>query len=197
MPLSDALDVRSWAMTNGHTAKIIILHGPSSSGKSTLARALQDRIALPFWHVSIDHLRDSGTLPSARIRSGEFPWRDLRDGFFEGFHRSLRAYAEAGNNLIVEHIFDTPGWIERVAALLAPFDVFFVGLHVPLPELIRREAARGDRPIGDAERDFHSVHQGMRYDFEVSSDRPVEENVEALLAAWRKRTRSAFFTLTD
>lgn len=177
------------------TGKIIILHGASSSGKSTLAKALQERIELPFWHVSIDHLRDSGTLPSARIKSGEFVWRDMREAFFDGFHRSLAAYAEAGNNLIVEHIFDTPGWLERVGALLGPFDVFFVGLHVPLDELIRREAARGDRPIGDAERDYHSVHQGLTYDFEVSSDRPAEENANALLAAWRKRSRSVFFDL--
>jgi len=176
------------------TAKIIILNGPSSSGKSTLARAAQSKIELPFWHISIDHLRDSGVLPSARFKSGEFAWSSHRAAFFEGFHRSLAADAEAGNNLIVEHIFDTPGWIGRLAELLAPVDVFFVGLYAPLPELIRREAARGDRPVGDAERDFHSVHRGMRYDFEVSSERPVEENVDALLSAWRTRTRSVFFT---
>jgi len=73
-----------------------------------------------------------------------FDWREHRAAFFDGFHRSLPAYAEAGNNLIVEHIFDTPDWVERVATLLAPFDVFFVGPHVPLDELVRREAARGD-----------------------------------------------------
>jgi chloramphenicol 3-O phosphotransferase len=174
------------------TAKVIILHGPSSSGKTTLARALQSKIELPFWHISIDHLRDSGVLPSARIKSGEFAWRGMRAAFFEGFHRSLRAYAEAGNNLIVEHIFDTPGWIEQVATLLTPFDVFFVGLHTPLPELIRRESTRGDRGTGDAERDFHSVHQGLSYDFEVHSDRSLHANVEDLLAAWRQRKRSVF-----
>lgn len=175
--------------------RIIILHGPSSSGKSTLARALQATIELPFWHVSIDHIRDAGTLPSARIASGEFSWPELREAFFEGFHRSVAAYAGAGNNLIVEHIFDTPGWLARMVELLAPFDVFFVGLHTPLSELIRREAARGDRPVGDAERDFHTVHRGLAYDFEVSSDEPVERNADALLAAWRRRSRSVFFTL--
>ena len=176
-------------------ASIIILHGPSSSGKSTLARALQARIELPFWHVSIDHLRDSGMLPMARYESGDFVWREHRAAFFDGFHRSLRAYAEAGNNLIVEHILDTPGWTATLADLLAPFDVFFVGLQAPLAELIRRETERGDRPIGDAERDFNSVHAGMRYDFEVSSEQPVDQNVAALLGAWRTRSRSAFFTL--
>jgi chloramphenicol 3-O phosphotransferase len=174
------------------TAKIIILHGPSSSGKSTLARALQQKIELPFWHISIDHLRDSGVLPLARFRSGEFAWREHRAAFFDGFHRSLRAYAEPGNNLIVEHIFDTAGWFEQLAALLLPFDLFFVGLHAPLEELVRRETARGDRPMGDAERDFHNVHRGLRYDFELVSDRPADEMAEALLSAWRRRGRSLF-----
>jgi hypothetical protein len=44
-------------------AKIIFIHGASSSGKSTLARAIQTQISEPFWHVSIDHIRDSGMLP--------------------------------------------------------------------------------------------------------------------------------------
>ena len=175
------------------TARIIILHGPSSSGKSTLGRAVQARIELPFWRISIDTLRDAEVLPGARISSGEFQWREMRSAFFDGFHRSLRAYAEAGNNLIVEHIFDTPGWIEQMATLLLPFDVFFVGLHAPLPELIRREAARGDRKIGDAAHDFETVHQGLSYDFEVASDRPPEENADALITAWRQRSHSVFF----
>jgi len=33
----------------------------------------------------------------------------------------------------------------------------------------------------------------MRYDFEVQSDRPPEQNADALIAAWRRRSRSAFF----
>jgi len=81
-------------------ASIIILHGPSSSGKSTLARALQARIELPFWHVSIDHIRDSGMLPMARYKTGDFVWREHRAAVFDGFHRSLRAYAEAGVDYI-------------------------------------------------------------------------------------------------
>jgi chloramphenicol 3-O-phosphotransferase len=52
--------------------QMILLNGASSSGKSSLARAVQATIDRPFWHISIDHLRDSGVLPSARIKSGEF-----------------------------------------------------------------------------------------------------------------------------
>jgi chloramphenicol 3-O phosphotransferase len=74
------------------TGRIILLNGASSSGKSSIARAVQAKIEDPFWHISIDHLRDAGVLPMDRFRSGEFKWSQARDAFFEGFERSLLAY---------------------------------------------------------------------------------------------------------
>lgn len=173
--------------------RIILLNGASSSGKSSLARAVQARIEEPFWHISIDHLRDSGVLPTARIRSGEFPWSAMRDAFFEGFEQSLAAYVSRGNNLIVEHIMESRAWLLRLVRLLAGQDVFFVGLHCDLAELERREIARGDRRIGDARRDFHQIHSYCRYDAELDSAVPPEANADRLIAAWRARTTPSAF----
>ena len=53
---------------------IILLNGASSSGKSTLAQALQTQLHAPFWHYSIDHLLSANILPRTRIDSGGFPW---------------------------------------------------------------------------------------------------------------------------
>ncbi|MBN9024964.1 MAG: AAA family ATPase [Rhizobiales bacterium] len=175
-------------------AQIIFLHGASSSGKSTIARALQDRIEMPFWHISIDHLRDAGVLPTRRFKSGEFRWADARPAFFEGFHGSLKAYADAGNNLILEHILDKEDWLEMLARLLAQHDVFFAGVHCPLELLVEREAARGDRPIGSARRDYETIHVGKTYDIELNSTDGVDANVEALLTAWRSDRRASSFT---
>lgn len=179
-------------------ASLIFLHGASSSGKSTLARALQDRIELPLWHISIGHLRDAGVLPLARVKAGAFNWKLMRKPFFDGFHASLAAYAQAGNNLILEHILDTPGWQGELAQLFAPFDVLFVAVHCPVDELNRREAERGDRPAGSAEQDFHTIHRERVYDLEVQSHDGVDANVDKILAAWRDdRPLSAFFTVSD
>lgn len=173
--------------------KIIFLHGASSSGKSTLARDIQARIDEPFWDISIDHLRDAGVLPSARFKSGEFDWKVARRPFFAGFHQSLAAYAASGNNLIVTHVLDTQGWLDELVRLLAPFDVFAVGVHAPLALLIERERLRGDRQIGSAEQDFHTVHRGMRYDFEVHTDGDAEDNVRRIIAAWQSRVAPSVF----
>ena len=159
---------------SGKTGRIILLNGASSSGNSSIADALQAQLAEPFWHISIDHLRDAGVLPLARIRSGEFVWTEMREAFFNGFERSLIAYVETGNDLIVEYIVETPAWMDRLVALMAGQDVFFIGVHCPLDELERRELARGDRPVGDARRDFHTIHAHCIYDFEVALFRCAE-----------------------
>ena len=77
--------------------------------------------------------------------------------------------------------------------LLAHFDVFFVGVHCPLPELERREQHRGDRRIGEARSDFQTVHRFTEYDLEIDAAKPNEDNVARLIAAWRSRSRPTAF----
>jgi len=173
--------------------KIILLNGASSSGKSTLAVALQNAIPQPFWHFSIDHLVASNCLPRKRIRAGDFEWSNLRPAFFEGFHRCLPALAGAGNNLIVEHIVESREWMDRLLLGLEGLDVYFVGLHCHLGELERRERDRGDRCIGEARNDFETTHQFCVYDLELDSTAPVGSNVDALLSAWQERESPSAF----
>jgi len=175
------------------SGKIILINGASSAGKSTLARALQAELEEPFWHYSIDHLRAAGVLPTDRFTAKEFDWVSLRPAFFEGFHVSLAAFAGAGNNLIVEHIVETEAWMNRLLDLLLPFDVFFIGLHCPLPELLRREAGRSDKSRAEAQTDYEMVHNHCQYDLELTSTNPVERLIELALPAWRKRTSPSAF----
>ena len=173
--------------------KVILLHGATSSGKSSIARELQARIDTPFLHYSIDHFREAGVLPMARITSGEFDWKPLREPFFEGFHSSLPAFAQAGNNLIVEHIVETDAWLRRLVELLGGYDVFLVGVHCPLDELERRERGRGDRPVGGARRDYETIHELTAYDLDLDGREPPEANAHRLIAAWKARTRPSVF----
>lgn len=129
----------------------------------------------------------------SRIQSGDFSWAAMRPAFFEGFHRCLPALAEAGNNLIVEHIVETEAWMYRLVHLLAPFDVFFVGIHCPLPELERREIARGDRRIGEARQDYEITHTFGIYDIEISSTEPLEQNVDRVISGWKTRKSPSAF----
>ena len=173
--------------------KIILINGASSSGKSTLARELQQTLPLPFWHFSFDHLRDSNALPMARIRSGEIDWPTMRPAVFDGFHRCLPALAKTGNNLIVEHIIENEMWLSDLVELLTGLDVFFVGVHCPLPELERRERERGNRRTGEARTDYQTVHSFTEYDLEVNSMQPNQTNVDTLVDAWKSRQPPSAF----
>lgn len=175
------------------TGKIILINGASSAGKSTLSRALQAKLDEPFWHYSIDHLRMADVLPMERIVAGEFDWAAMRPGFFEGFHQSLVAFTGAGNNLIVEHIVETEAWMNRLVELLVPFDVFFIGLHCPLPELLRREGKRDDKSRAEAQADYFAVHNHCQYDLEITSTEPVERLADLVITAWTERTGPSAF----
>lgn len=130
--------------------KIILLNGPSSSGKKTLDPALQNKIDIPFIRFSFDLLLDHKAFPSEQIKTSKFSWKSMRPAVFAGIHQCVPALATAGNNIIFDHIIETKNWLFQLISLVPELDVFFVGLHCSLPELERREVARGNRKVGDA-----------------------------------------------
>ena len=172
--------------------RVILLNGASSSGKSTLAAALQAALDEPFLHVSSDRFVAAGMLPSRREDGGPFDWwHQLRPRFFAGFHRCLPALAAAGNDLIVEHVIEFRTWRRDLAALLADLDAFLVGVHCALDKLDRRERTRGDRRIGEGRShvEVDRIHTFGRYDVDVDTTAGVDADlVDSVLAAWRHRT---------
>jgi chloramphenicol 3-O phosphotransferase len=182
---------RPTARGNG---RLIVLNGASSSGKSSLATALQEALDEPFLHVSSDQFLAAGMLPARRADRGPFNWwHELRPRFFAGFHRCLPALAAAGNDLIVEHVIEFPTWRAELASLLAGLDVFLVGVHCDLAELDRRERARGNRRIGEGRAHVteNRIHTFGPYDLDVDTTTGVSaELVDSILAAWQLRKPS-------
>jgi chloramphenicol 3-O phosphotransferase len=168
------------------------LHGASSSGKSTLAREIQRALDEPFLHLASDYLAPG--LPERRDPEGPFLWwGNLRPRFFDGFHRSIVSFASAGNDLIVEHIIEFPEWRAELRRLLAPFDVFLVGVHCSLAEIERRERARGDRWLGEGRSHLEDdgIHGFGPYDGEVeTTGRDPAEVALEVIELWRARTAS-------
>ncbi len=171
-------------------ALVIVLHGASSSGKSTLAAAIRAAADRPFLHLSIDHLRDSGAWKPA----GYPDWHAARPAFFSGFHRAVAGFADAGNDLILEHILDTPGWHQELQGLLALHQILFIGLNTPPAALEEREHTRGDCPAGSAARDAAQVHHGLSYDLSLDGTAAPEANAARVIARLSSPpVRSRFF----
>jgi chloramphenicol 3-O phosphotransferase len=172
--------------------RIILLNGASSAGKSTLSRAIQAALDEPFLHCSSDILAVG--LPARRAPEGAFDWwGNVRPRFFAGFHGCVAALAEAGNDLIVEHVIEFSEWRAELRELLLTFDVFLVGVHCSLGEIERRERERGDRRIGEARAhvEIDRIHEFGSYDFEVdTTDRDPGVVAAEVIRHWRARSTS-------
>ncbi len=163
-------------------ARIVLLNGVGSAGKSSLAEALQTIAAEPFLHVRMDDFIEM--LPGAlqdhpdgfsyrtRVASGHkevvIDTGPVGARALRGMRRAVAAMAAAGNNLIVDDVMldDTAADYREV---LAPFEVSWVGVFAPLEVLEARERQRGDRLIGLARWQFNRVHRGLVYDLEVDT----------------------------
>lgn len=161
--------------------RVVLLNGTSSSGKTTLARALRARLPPEFCFYSSDQLADAQFRPvDPAARSAG------REKFFDAFHRSIPAMAFAGLDLLVEHIVEEQRWADDLAILLARLDVFWVGVHAPMDVISAREVKRGDRAIGEAA--YHlRTHSFCRYSFEVDTTRPTDELAAEIATAWNTR----------
>ncbi len=169
-------------MENGK-GRIILLNGTSSAGKSTLAKALRPRLEAQFHYYASDQLANEAFRPSDK--EVRYRWRQA---FFDGFHRSIPAFASVGIDLLVEHIVEEQSWADDLRILLAPFDVFWVGVHAPIAEIIRREHARGNRQMGEGS--YHlKTHSFCKYDIEIDTMEPLDQNVASIVAAWQNRCR--------
>ncbi|MEM1371265.1 MAG: chloramphenicol phosphotransferase [Pseudomonadota bacterium] len=162
-------------------SRIIFLHGASSAGKSTLAQAIRAESRDPWLHLSLDHFSESGAISARYFQR----WPSQRAVFFDGMHRAFAGFADAGNDLIIEHILDTAGWHSALQKGLKGHDILFVGLRTALDLLKRREIKRGDRPIGSAARDYSLIHEGLRYDVELDGAASPEANAKRIMLAWQ------------
>ena len=177
------------AGTGGAQAgRIIVLNGTSSSGKSTLAKALQATLPDPWLVVGIDtvvfglparYLDQPGwsevfryVRPPDRsegpftIETGPLGQRLVR-----GLHAAVAGLAWEGSSVIVDHVLLEPAWLEDARTRWTGLRWWLVGVRCPLPVVERRERERRDRTLGQAAAQYAVVHRDMPYDLEVDTSR--------------------------
>ena len=178
---------------------IIIMNGASSSGKSTFGRSLKSSLSLPYFYLSSDQLVESGILPDLNrdLPDQANSWNLIRPKFFDGFHRCIKAWADAGNLVIVEHVVEQPTWFSQLVDLLRNHSVLYIGVHCPVEELDRRERARGNRTIGEGRSHLaDGIHTWSGYDLEINTfEQSIEENLQQVMASIRSfaRPNSIFY----
>ena len=178
-------------------ARIIILNGVSSVGKSSIAKAIQANVSRPFLYVPGDAFLkmppetmmnhpDGISVRTAPDQSLAIEFGDGIARLMRGMRRSVSALASQGNHLIVDDIMMNATDQEDYRDLLEAHEVSFVGLFAPIEVLEQREANRKNRLSGLARWQHCRVHHGIVYDLKVdTSGTSPGENARAIIQALR------------
>lgn len=158
---------------------LIVLSGTSSSGKTSLAVALQELADRPLLHLEAD--RFAPTLPADHPawRAPEFHTRAVLV-----MHEAIAAYGRAGLDVIVDGSLPTePALRDRCLTILRDVPgTRVIAVHCSIEALRQREASRADRPAGWAEEQSSIVYEGVDFDASVdtTSRRPHDLAQELL-----------------
>jgi chloramphenicol 3-O phosphotransferase len=174
---------------------LIYLNGASSSGKTSIARELQNLLPENYLYLGIDAFMNMmpersndwdvpGTAdgfswnevvlpdgkPGMRVVAGEYGTK------VEGAFRDVVVtLLRADLRLIVDNVIDGKSeqlvWKDR----LAGFDYCFAGVICSLEELERRESRRDDRIAGSAAEQYHRTHREVEYDVTVDTGKDSSE----------------------
>ena len=181
--------------------QIIYLNGPSSSGKTTLAKALQHAFEEPFLHVGIDKI--IGWMPEKindwtggesplgyswkkSVHADGNPIQELQAGPYaqkigKTFQEVVLALAKMGHRIVIDDVSFGKQQLDEWKKTLEGFQVLWVGVNAPLPILEQREKERGNRILGSARGQFHKVHVDASYDLEIDThEASISENVEKI-----------------
>jgi len=191
---------------------VIVLNGPTSAGKTSIAAALQELLKETWLVFGIDtlisalplnllHIHDDAVL-GARPRE-----HDVRPGgiSFDAdgqitvgveFQRleaawltGLSSIAESDVHLILDEVFlDGVGSQDRLRRALSGRRVAWVGVTCDVNVAAQREHDRGDRVQGASVNQTVRVHEGVRYDVVVDTttrtpDEAAQQIVRHLVAS--------------
>lgn len=190
---------------------IIFLNGASSSGKTTLVRALQSKWDSPLIYLSVDtvisQLPFQYTDTGSKADSG-FPLSQSHDngklntiiGIGEHGLRlnnlaasNARLTAESGYDLVIDYVLLSKEMLEPFRKELAQLEVYFIGVMCEEGELERRNEDRTDRPSGLSCAQQKSIHFcNDLYDFVIDS---AKDSAEVLALSILQRLKQDKITI--
>ena len=177
--------------------KVIFLNGPSSSGKTSVAKELQRILPDAYMHIGIDkiismmpdHLNDC---QGGRAEHG-FWWKkrvdaegnlvcdimlgDVAKRVSASLKSLVVALLQDGHNVIIDEVCISKEQATIWKETLQSFDVLYVGVTADMTTLEAREKARGNRMVGSGRAQAAIIHNtGIQYDLMLDTDvAPIEQ----------------------
>ena len=145
--------------------QIILLNGPSSSGKSTLSKALQGLIEArrneKYVIVSIDDFM--------KLATDETIYEDDVFEISGDMCASTLEALKTSPGVIIDHVITSERIFQQLTELLGQHHIHSVHVFCPLNVLLNREYARKNRCIGSAESSYTYLFPKDEYDLTVDT----------------------------
>ncbi len=193
---------------NRTPATILFMIGTPSSGKSSIAKALQKQLDQPYLYAPTDIF--VSMLPSSHIeiephlKQGIYYIKDtsqpelrtymkvgpIAQKLITGIIRAIAGFASAELNVIVEGVVWEKAILQEAARGWKDFRVFFIHINPSLELAERRESQRkdwdkgGERIKGQVRASYETIQAfGNVYDLELdTTDMTPEQGAEKIIA---------------
>jgi chloramphenicol 3-O phosphotransferase len=188
-----------------YSGKIIILNGPSCSGKSSIQKEFQALMMPHLWvKVGIDTFFD-GVMPDITPDNMSY-WQSKNSirwveesqdtdsnkiitlcigsqgsKVAYAMNTAIAAYAQNGCNVIVDYIAYDQKWLKDLERKCSDFMTYYVAVKIPLEILEQREEVRGTSPKGHARNHYYSVYGDMKYNLVVNSSTDSAQQIALAL----------------
>jgi len=164
-------------------SKIIFLNGCGSSGKTSIAKAIQHESPELWLSFGVDTFIDM--IPFGRQESylkfipgqnDRGPTMHVESGpeggkLFSVMPQFAEMLADRRNNLIIDEVIFDEEALKAYVQQLTSHTVYYIGVFCDLADMQEREVLRRDRCIGLSNDQIDRVHQGVlnSYDFKVNT----------------------------
>lgn len=150
---------------------VIVLNGPSSAGKTSIAKVLQAKLETPYLHVLVDAFW--GMVPK-HIPDDSVHFPNMKYAFID----AAKAVVDHGHNIILDAVF-APATMRLFCEKLNTHEIFSVAVTADVEILRSREVARGDRKPGLTESQHKLIPGDFNYDLLIDTTHTKAEEAAA------------------